>query len=82
MNSGSLIDATAFADCLGKPDCCVFDVRHQLADVDYGDRAYIAGHIPGAVFLHCDRDLSGAKTGSNGRHPLPDPAVLAEKLAA
>lgn len=80
MSQGTLIEAVALADCL--PDCCVFDVRHQLADVDYGERAYLAGHIPGALFLHCDRDLSGAKTGSNGRHPLPDPAVLAGKLAA
>ena len=40
----------------------------------------IAGHIPGAVFLHCDRDLSGVMTGCNGRHPLPDPEQLAQRL--
>ena len=34
-------------------------------------------HLPGAVYASLDRDLSGAKTGSNGRHPLPDPQTLA-----
>src|SRR5262249_32315390 len=36
--------------------------------------------IPGAVYAHLDRDLSGATTGRNGRHPLPDPATMAETL--
>jgi thiosulfate/3-mercaptopyruvate sulfurtransferase len=39
-------------------------------------------HIPGARFMHMDRDLSGAKTGRNGRHPLPDAAALAAMLGA
>src|SRR5205814_2192354 len=36
-----------------------------------------AGHIPGAAYAHLDRDLSGPKTGTNGRHPLPEAAVAA-----
>src|SRR5207248_7135263 len=28
-------------------------------------------------YAHLDRDLSGPKTGANGRHPLPDPQTLA-----
>jgi thiosulfate/3-mercaptopyruvate sulfurtransferase len=41
---------------------------------------YAQGHIPGARFLHLDDDLSGVKNGHNGRHPLPDPALLSSKL--
>lgn len=80
MIFSTIINAATLAGYLTDSDWLVIDVRHQLADVNDGENAYRAGHIPGAVFLHCDRDLSGPTTGSNGRHPLPDPAVLALKL--
>lgn len=82
MSYTTLVDAATLAAHLDDPLWQVVDVRHQLADVDYGERAYAAGHIPGAVFLHCDRDLSGPKDGCNGRHPLPDPACFAARLGA
>ena len=50
----------------------VFDCRHDLAKPDLGEQQYRAGHIPGALFAHLDRDLSGKKSGKNGRHPLPE----------
>lgn len=58
--------------------CCVVDVRHDLFDKQAGMRAYQAGHIPGAVFADIETQLSGTKTGSNGRHPLPRRDELAE----
>lgn len=82
MAYSTLIDGARLQPQLGDPGWCVVDVRHQLADTTYGERAYAAGHIPGAVFLHLDRDLSGPLTGSNGRHPLPDPAALMARLSA
>ena len=54
----------------------IFDCRHDLAQPDLGERQYRDGHIPGALFAHLDRDLSGAKTGTNGRHPLPSPQAF------
>jgi thiosulfate/3-mercaptopyruvate sulfurtransferase len=63
-------------------DVLVFDCSFDLADVSAGRRAYEAGHIPGAVYLHLDQDLSGAKTGLNGRHPLPTREALAQRLGA
>src|SRR5438105_5753893 len=53
------------------------DCRWDLADPEAGRRAYLAGHIPGAVFLDVERDLS-APPGPGGRHPLP----AAEDFAA
>jgi thiosulfate/3-mercaptopyruvate sulfurtransferase len=50
----------------------LLDCGFDLADPGAGERAYLAGHLPGAVYAHLDRDLSGIKTGRNGRHPLPD----------
>jgi thiosulfate/3-mercaptopyruvate sulfurtransferase len=52
----------------------VFDCRHDLVDHSRGARAYAEGHIPSARFAGIETDLSGRKEGTNGRHPLPDPA--------
>ena len=82
MNWTTLVDVPTLKAHLDDPDWLVVDVRHQLSDTAYGERVYAEGHLPGAVFLHCDRDLSGPMTGQNGRHPLPDPAVLAERFGA
>lgn len=60
----------------------VFDCSFDLANPDAGPKAYAGGHIPGAHYLHLERDLSGAKTGKNGRHPLPDRAALVDTLAS
>jgi thiosulfate/3-mercaptopyruvate sulfurtransferase len=43
----------------------------------WGEKAYVDGHIPGAVYAGLDRDLAGPTTGTNGRHPLPAPETLA-----
>jgi len=77
----TLIPAAELAARLHDPDLRLFDCRHDLVNPDAGAQAYRAAHIPNAHFLHLDRDLSGAKTGRNGRHPLPDPARLAAMLA-
>jgi len=76
----TLVDVATLQRHLDDPSWLVVDVRHQLSDTAYGERAYAAAHLPGAVFLHCDRDLSGPPNGRNGRHPLPDPARLAARL--
>lgn len=60
---------------------CV-DCRHDLARPDWGESAYREAHLPGALFMHLDRHLSGPKNGSNGRHPLPSPAAFAWVLGA
>lgn len=60
----------------------VVDCSFDLADVRAGRRAYDAGHIPGAHYLHLDHDLSGPKNGRNGRHPLPDRADFVARMAA
>lgn len=76
----TLVDVATLQAHLNNPDWRIVDVRHQLTDPAYGERAYVEGHLPGAVFMHCDRDLSGPMTGRNGRHPLPDRQVLIDTL--
>ena len=58
----------------------LIDVRFDLTDTAAGERAWGDGHLPGAFYLHLDRDLSGAKTGRNGRHPLPERSAFAQTL--
>lgn len=61
---------------------CIVDVRHDLFDAEAGIRAYREGHIPGAVFADIETQLSGRKTGKNGRHPLPRRDDLVETFRA
>ncbi len=75
-----LVSPEELAAHLDDPTWVVFDTRHELTDPARGPAAYAAGHIPGAYFLHVDHDLAGHHTGSNGRHPLPEPSDLAAKL--
>jgi len=61
-------------------DCVVADCRHELLDLHAGLRSYEEGHIPSAFFMNMETDLSGQKSGRNGRHPLPDREVLRQRL--
>lgn len=77
-----LVSADQLAAHLSDPNWRIFDCRHDLENTGYGAKAYARGHIPGALFLHLDRDLAGAQTGGNGRHPLPARQAFAAKMAA
>jgi len=63
----------------------IVDTSFDLADTNAGEASWRASHLPGSVYLHLERDLSGPKTGPNGefrgRHPLPERAVFAATLA-
>jgi thiosulfate/3-mercaptopyruvate sulfurtransferase len=74
----TLISTDELSARLDDPSLIVVDVRHDLGKPESGEIAYTAGHLPGARFVHTDRDLSAAKTGRNGRHPLPSPEQAAD----
>jgi thiosulfate/3-mercaptopyruvate sulfurtransferase len=77
---GPLVNADWIASRLGRPDVKIVDARFNLSDTSAGRRAYDAAHLPGAVYMHLDDDLSGTVTRSSGRHPLPPVEVFAESL--
>jgi thiosulfate/3-mercaptopyruvate sulfurtransferase len=59
---------------LGDPALRIADVRWYLDPSRKGREAYSAGHIPGAVFLDVEADLSapgGGRGRAVGRHPWP-----------
>jgi thiosulfate/3-mercaptopyruvate sulfurtransferase len=49
----------------------IVDCRYDLHTEAWGREQYLVAHIPGAVYASLSRDLSGPRTGANGRHPLP-----------
>lgn len=57
------------------------DVRYYLDGRD-GMAAYLAGHLPGAVFIDMDTVLASPAGPVVGRHPLPTPEAFAAGLGA
>ena len=77
MSYTTLIATSELADLHA---AAIVDTRFDLARPDWGEAEYRAAHIPGAVYAHLDRHLSGTKTGGNGRHPMPDLATFKAQL--
>jgi thiosulfate/3-mercaptopyruvate sulfurtransferase len=73
----TLIDPATLHAHLDDPSWVVLDARFDLTAPAKGEAQYREGHIPGARYVSLDADLSGPKTGTTGRHPLPDPATAA-----
>ena len=78
----TLIDPSTLSKHLHDPNWVVIDCRFDLANPEKGEEWYREAHIPGARYAHLDRHLSGPKTGTNGRHPLPDAETLCRTFAA
>ena len=57
----------------------VVDTRWYL-DGRSGHAAYLQGHIPGAVWVDVDRELSAPAGAAAGRHPFPTPATFAATM--
>jgi len=76
----TLITPEALLECLDEPALRLLDVRWWLTDPGRGRRDYEAAHLPGAVWVDLDRDLTAPE--GPGRHPLPEPALFAARMAA
>ncbi len=70
-----LLSPNELRSLLGDPRLVLFDIRSRA-----GRGAYEAGHIPGARFVSLKEDVTGVRTGKNGRNPMPEPSVFAEKM--
>jgi thiosulfate/3-mercaptopyruvate sulfurtransferase len=78
----TLISPAELTPHLGDSRWVIVDCRFDLTDPGWGEEQYAAGHIPGARYAHLDRELSGTKTGTNGRHPLPTIDEMAARFGA
>jgi thiosulfate/3-mercaptopyruvate sulfurtransferase len=77
-----LVSSEWLSQRLNDPQIAIVDCRFQLADPQWGYRQYLASHIRGAYYLDLEKDLSAPIEKHGGRHPLPAPQLLAEKLSA
>ncbi len=77
----NLVSASWLAQNLDAPDVVIVDCRFQLSDPQWGHQQYLISHLPGAYYLDLNQDLSSPVHKHGGRHPLPDSATLAAKLA-
>jgi thiosulfate/3-mercaptopyruvate sulfurtransferase len=73
-----IITANELSAILARRDLRIFDVRWYLADPKAGRVEYGDAHIPGALFVDLETDLSRAD--GPGRHPLPSPREFTETL--
>jgi len=78
----SIVSAEELLELLERDDVRLVDARFDLTDPAAGRRAYRAGHLPGAIYLSLDENLSASVRldGIGGRHPLPDPYEFAQAL--
>ncbi|HEX5859035.1 MAG TPA: sulfurtransferase [Microbacterium sp.] len=71
-----LITPGELADlCASDPRVRVLDIRWRLDSPD-GRPEYLEAHLPGAVYVDFERELSRHGAPAEGRHPLPDHSVL------
>jgi thiosulfate/3-mercaptopyruvate sulfurtransferase len=80
MPRSPIVSPSRLAARLGSPGLRVVDVRWVLGEPGRGRATYDAGHVPGAIFLDVDEDLTAAE--GPGRHPLPSPAAFRARLEA
>jgi thiosulfate/3-mercaptopyruvate sulfurtransferase len=74
----TLVSTDALAAHTG--EWAVVDCRFDLANEAWGREQHLAGHFPGAVYANLNDDLSGPRTGTNGRHPMPSDEALVATL--
>lgn len=80
MQERTLVDARRAAELLERGARAI-DVRFDLAAPSKGEAAYAVAHLPRAVYLHLDRDLSDPARRGHGRHPLPGDAHFSATLS-
>lgn len=77
---GPLVSGAWLRERLADPDLRVIDFR-WYQDGRSGRDAYLAGHVPGAVFVDLEGEVTGPRPGL-GRHPLPEREAFERAMRA
>lgn len=73
----ALVTPQWLRDHANDPNILVADCRFALNNPELGEEQYREEHIPGALYFHLNRDLSGPKEQHGGHHPIPGEEQLA-----
>jgi len=83
MDATTLVSVDDLRAAIGDPRVVILDARFSLDDEQWGQRAYLEGHIPGALYADTATHLAGEIVpGVTGRRPFPEPDVFARQLGA
>lgn len=66
---------------LYEPDIIIIDCRYWMNEPALGHQKYTESHLPRAVYLDLDKDLSAPIQVHGGRHPLPDVASMVKTFS-
>ena len=81
MDERTIVSAAWLREHAGDPRLVVLDARFSLDDEEWGQRAYLEGHIPGAIYANTATHLAGEIIpGVTGRRPFPDAEAFAAQL--
>lgn len=81
-NTSFVVSCEWLFEHLDNPQVVIVDCRFSLAEPELGRHQYQESHIKGAYYLDLNEDLSSPVGEHGGRHPLPNPIELANKLSA
>lgn len=72
----SLISSARVCEHRHQTGWVIVDCRYDLTDPGAGRAAWLAAHLPGAVYADLGLDLSDPASPGAGRHPLPPAAKM------
>ena len=79
----TILSAAELNNNLDNPDWAIMDCRFDFDEPELGYQKYLAGHIPGSLYIDLERDLSSEIIpGKTGRHPLPDRKILVSRFGS
>jgi thiosulfate/3-mercaptopyruvate sulfurtransferase len=67
----TFVSVSELLENMNQPNWVIVDASYELKDKAAGYEMYQEGHIPGAVYAHPFKHLSGPPLTDQGRHPLP-----------
>ncbi|WP_411832526.1 sulfurtransferase [Pseudoxanthomonas mexicana] len=80
MHWTTLVSPETLSAHLGEAGLRLLDARFALMDPAAGRRDYLQSHLPGALHVDLNEDLSDLRKQGQGRHPLPDAEAFAHRL--